>query len=272
MYSNSNSYAPSANELFVDIKDIIEQQFPRLDQDIIDDALAYARHQYIDVPLEYTDNQANEFFLNSVMERIRQHKRREYEALIAFMLARERHYTRPPLRSDRAQNFTSGFISLPNRPIEMIAEKLVEQNSNKFTQQSLQFPGNIKWLNGQVNIPQVLINIHNTKRMDKFWSLSDKLKKIIIYIEHILRLEMQIHYAVSDNLVLQFFDSISDLTQRNLNSNQLEMLLINSVIQIIRNSSLTPDEKTNFMSFFGETINNQDNYIHYQILSNNINL
>ena len=31
MYSTQHSYAPSADTLYVDIKDIIEQKFPRLE-------------------------------------------------------------------------------------------------------------------------------------------------------------------------------------------------------------------------------------------------
>jgi hypothetical protein len=45
-YRKSNDYAPSAEKLFVDIKDIIEQTFPELHQDIINDALHYGRIAY----------------------------------------------------------------------------------------------------------------------------------------------------------------------------------------------------------------------------------
>jgi hypothetical protein len=67
MFSTQHSYAPSADTLSVDIKDMIEQKFPILDQDIIDDAVAYARHQYTEYLLTEasevgSDREAETFF------------------------------------------------------------------------------------------------------------------------------------------------------------------------------------------------------------------
>jgi hypothetical protein len=98
-YQNSNGYAPSAQKLFVDIKDIIEQTFPTLHEDIIIYALDYGRNAYEEYlstgASEASDLEAKEFFLKSVMESIIEHNRREYETLIELMLLRERHNTSP---------------------------------------------------------------------------------------------------------------------------------------------------------------------------------
>ena len=63
---------------------------------------------------------------------------------------------------------------------------------------------------------------------------------------------------------IQIFDEMYNLSISTYNSNQLERLLIDSVSHIIRNSSLTPRDKTEFMRYFGETINNQDNFTYCQ--------
>jgi len=276
-YQNSNCYAPSAQKLFVDIKDIIEQTFPTLHEDIINDALDYGRNAYEEYlstgVSEASDLEAKEFFLRSVTERILEHNRREYKTLIELILVRERH-PRTPLRSDIAQDLTSGFISLPSRPTEMIADKIAEiseENRKKFTPQRLKFPPvdhYEKWYPRKITIPKVLID---TYRMDLFLSLSDKLQKQVIRIENILRDSLNYRNKnVRDNVFFQIFDEMYNLSISIYNSNELERLLIDSVSHIIRNSSLDSSQKLDFMRFFGETINNQDNYTYYRTVAKDI--
>ena len=275
-YSNSSGYAPSAQKLFVDIKDIIEQTFPRLNQDIIDDALTYGIHQYTEYLLTDdsevdSDEEAKEFFLNLVMKRILEHNRRQHDTLIAFMLAHQRHNTQNPLTVNQAlnQSFSSDLLTLPFPPgqLQKMVEPILEENRNKFTQQRLRFPEGI--LRKRVLIPEFL---KDTARIDQFWSLSDKLQKQVIRIGIIIRDIMNCRdINVLGNVFIQIFDEIYNLSISTSNSNQLERLLIDSVSHIIRNSSLTPRDKTEFMRYFGETINNQDNFTYYQAVSNNIN-
>ena len=69
-YPNSDSYAPSATTLSAKIKNIIEQQFPRLHPDIINNAINYATNEYqqylhnnILKYREVSDEEAANFFL-----------------------------------------------------------------------------------------------------------------------------------------------------------------------------------------------------------------
>ena len=130
-YSNSSGYAPSAQKLFVYIKDIIERTFPRLNQYIIDDALTYGIHQYTEYLLTDaskvdSDEEAEEFFLSLVMERILEHNIRQHDTLIAFMLAHQRHNTQTPLTVNQAfnQSFSSDLLTLPFPPGQL--QKMVE--------------------------------------------------------------------------------------------------------------------------------------------------
>ena len=45
-YKTQKSYAPTAQTLVSDVKYIIEQQFPILDQDIINDAINHSVNEY----------------------------------------------------------------------------------------------------------------------------------------------------------------------------------------------------------------------------------
>jgi hypothetical protein len=134
IYSNSSGYAPSAQKLFVYIKDIIERTFPRLNQYIIDDALTYGIHQYTEylltdaskVDSDEVTLDAEEFFLSLVMERILEHNIRQHDTLIAFMLAHQRHNTQTPLTVNQAfnQSFSSDLLTLPFPPGQL--QKMVE--------------------------------------------------------------------------------------------------------------------------------------------------
>jgi hypothetical protein len=255
---------------------MIEQKFPRLDQDIIDDALAYARHQYTDVPLAYTDQQAENFFLSSVMERIHERIRSRYDTLIELMLAQQRHYTRSPLRSDITHDLTSGFISLPSRPIEMIAEKIAEiaeENRNKLTPQRLQFPI-LKTPIQLSDVPTFLS--HNNDRINKFWSLGYKLKRQIIAIEQLTQDDSWTWDVFSTTWIpwrpdvkIKIFDEIYSLAQLNLNANVLERLILDSVMHILDESSVSEKQRINFIQSFENTINNQENRRYCRIYREN---
>ena len=148
MYWTQNSYAPSADTLYVDIKDIIEQRFPRLEQDIIDDAVDYGTNEYRAYLLTgaseiASDREAEVFFLNSVMERIRERGISERDAIIAFMLAKYRHNTAPlTVNKDLNQAFSSDLLTLQLLPgqLQKMFEPILEENRNKFTPQTIFFP------------------------------------------------------------------------------------------------------------------------------------
>jgi hypothetical protein len=266
MYQAQNGWRlVTVDTLYVDIKDMIEQKFPRLDQDIIDDALAYGRHQYTEVPLAYSDKQAENFFLNSVMERIHQRIderiKSEYDKLIELMLVRERN-PRTPLRSNIAQDFTSGFISLPSRPIEMIAEKIAEENRNKLIPQHLQFPI-VRYQLTSSETPSFFYHDNKGVKTKQFWSLNYKLKNQIIYMAKINK-----HWKT--HLLMKMFDEIYRLAQLNLNANVLERLIIDSVMRILNESSVPEDEMINFIQLFENTINNQENRRYCRIYQENL--
>ena len=278
MYLPQNSYAPSADTLYVDIKEVIEQKFPRLDQDIIDDAVAYARHQYTEYLLTEasevaSDREAETFFLRSVTERILEHNRREYDTLISLMLARERS-NQTPLRSNKAQDLTSGFISLPSRPIEMIAEKIAEiaaENRKKFTPQPLKFPL-VKYPIPISDVPPFLSS--DSYRINQFWSLSYKLKRQIIDMAK-LTIFLDKNWSVNwrPDLLIKMFDEIYRLAHLNLNANVLERSILESIMGIL--DSAFPRAKyirINFIERFLQTINNYENIGYcrrYQELASN---
>jgi hypothetical protein len=274
-YKKSNGYAPSAQKLFVDIKDIIEQTFPTLHEDIINDALDYGRIAYEEYlstgaskrDSEASDLEAKEFFLISVTERILEHNRREYDTLIELMLVRERHNT-ATLRSNKAQDLSSGFIALPSRPIQMVADKIVEENRKQFTQQTLRFPyPGSNPLGYRVDIPEIIRN--NPTRIEQFRSLSDKLQRQLARIEFNL---VNVSADVRDNLLVQIFDEMYNLSISTYNSNQLERLLIDNVSQIIRTSSLNREQKRLFFHYFTYTINNKDNHTYSQTVNDSFRL
>jgi len=135
-YLNSDGYAPSANTLSAKIKNIIEQQFPRLHQDIINDAIDYGTEEYrqysynniIDY-IRVSDEEAEEFFLNSVMKFILIHNRRQFKILTEFMLAYQRHHTQAPVTVD--SELSSGFLGLNSHQ----QQKIFEENRKGFIPQ-----------------------------------------------------------------------------------------------------------------------------------------
>ena len=287
MSAENNYRRVTSDTLSVDIKDIIEQKFPRLDQDIIDDAFSYGRHQYTGLPHLSSDEQAEQFFLNSVMERIHERIneriRSEYDTLIAFMLAHHRHNTQTPLTVNQALNpsFSSDLLTLPFPPgqLQKMFEPILEENRNKIIPQRLRFPPPPEEdFDEQVIIPEVLIDMNNPTRMDQFLSLSDKLQRQIIHIEDILTFYVSSIYDANitidlrENLLLHIFDEIYNLSISTSNSNQLERLIINSVSHIIRNSYLNGEQKRAFMEFFTYTINNQDNFTYCQTVKDSFRL
>ena len=253
MYRAQNGYRlVTVDTLYADIKDMIEQKFPRLDQDIIDDALAYARHQYTDVPLAYNDQ-----VMERIHQRIDERIQSEYDKLIELMLVRERN-----IRSDTAQDLTSGFISLPNRPIEMIAEKILEiaeENRNKLIPQHLQFPIVMRY---PITTPDFLYK--DRVKTKQFWSLNYKLRIQILYMEKIN------DYARWTSTIMKMFDEIYRLAQLNLNANVLERLILDSVMRILDESSLAVNERLNFIQLFENTINNQENIRYCRIYQENL--
>jgi len=135
-YLDSDGYAPSANTLSAKIKNIIEQQFPRLHQDIINDAIDYGTEEYKKYSynniIEYirvSDEEAEEFFFNSVMKFILINNRRQFEILTEFMLAYQRHHTQAPLRVN--SELSSGFLTLNSQH----QEKIFEENRKRFIPQ-----------------------------------------------------------------------------------------------------------------------------------------
>ena len=261
----SNAYAPLTEKLSVDIKDIIEQKFPRLEQEIIDDAVDYGTNEYREYLLSRasksaSDQQAKEIFLNSVMERIGEHNRRKNDTLIAFMLAKYRRNTAPlTVNQDVNLAFISDLLTLPLLPgqLQKTFEPIFEENRNKFIPQILQFPfpGNTD----KVIIPKIINRIPSKKEI--FWSLRSKLQRQLYHIDGVLRVLFvpSIPTHIRINLVFQILDEMYRLSQLNFNSNYIERLLITFVSKIIIESSLTKQQKRLFIHHFTWTINNQDN-------------
>jgi len=176
------------------------------------------------------------------------------------MLVRERH-PRTPLRSDIAQDLTSGFISLPSRPIEMIAEKILEiaeENRNKLIPQHLQFPIVMRY---PITTPDFLYK--DRVKTEQFWSLNYKLRRQILYME---KINDSARWA---GTIMKMFDEIYRLAQLNLNANVLERLILDSVMRILDESYLVVNERINFIHFFENTINNQENIRYCRIYQEN---
>lgn len=270
----SNAYAPLTEKLSVDIKDIIQQKFPRLEQEIIDDAVDYGTNEYREYLLSRasksaSDQQAKEIFLNSVMERIGEHNRRKNDTLIAFMLAKYRRNTAPlTVNKDVNLAFISDLLTLPLLPrqLQKTFEPIFEENRNKFIPQILQFPfpGNTD----KVIIPKIINRIPIKKEI--FWSLRSKLQRQLYHIDGVLRVLVvpSISTDVRKNLVFQILDEMYRLSQLNLNANHIERLLITFVSQIIRASSLNSEQKRLFIHHFTWTINNQDNITYCRRVEN----
>jgi hypothetical protein len=254
-------------EAFDKTKHIIEQRFPNLDQYIIDDAFKDAIFAFTNNPLVSEEDAKSEFFnvmMNSINER-----KIQPGTLTNLMLLRERSY-QMPLASNKAQDLTSAFMKLPSRPIEMIAEKLAEQ-ANKFNHNKLRFPRLPKKVDDI--IPVYIMFTKDPNRLNKYFYLNDKLREQLIYIERLLSIEpftsdypypipgdSRLNYNEKQNVQLQIFEEFYRLTKLNLNANELERLIIESVITIIRNSSMSREQMRHFILNFADTINNQENY------------
>ena len=264
-------------EAFEKTKHIMEQKFPNLDQYIIDDAFKDAVFAFTNKPIVSQEDANAEFFkvmMNSINER-----KIQPGPLTNLMLLRERSYkTEHPLTSSKAQDFTSAFMKLPSRPLEMIAEKLAEQQANKFNHNDLRFPGLSKVeLAKKVGdrIPVYISLTNDPNILNKYFYLNDKLREQLIYIERLLSTEpftsdypypghFELSFNERQNVQLQIFEEFYTLTKLNLNANKLERLIIESVIPIIRNSSMSREQMRHFMLNFADTINNPDNYKYCQ--------
>jgi hypothetical protein len=188
------------------------------------------------------------------------------------MLLRERSYkTEHPLTSSKAQDFTSAFMKLPSRPLEMIAEKLAEQ-ANKFKPQYFRFPRLPEVELAKKVEDRIPVYIRDEpNRLKKYFDLNDKLREQLIFIEQTVTTDpftyhhrnpghSELSFNETENVQLQIFEEFYRLTKLNLNANDLERLIIESLIPIIRNSSMSRQQMRHFMSSFSLTINNQENY------------
>jgi hypothetical protein len=261
-------------EAFDKTKHIMEQKFPNLDQYIIDDAFKDAIFAFTNNPPLSQEDAYAEFFkvmMNSINERKIQGTIQP-GTLTNLMLLRERSYkTEPPLTSSKAQDFTSAFMKLPSRPLEMIAEKLAEQ-ANKFKPQYFRFPRLPEVELAKKVEDRIPVYIRDEpNRLKKYFDLNDKLREQLIFIERTVTTypfhyrngipagHSELSYNEKENVQLEIFEEFYRLTKLNLNANELERLIIESVIRIIRNSPMSREQMRNFMSSFSLTINNQNN-------------
>ena len=252
-YKTQNSYAPSADTLSVDIKDKIEYYFPTLNKHIINDAVAHGTNEYIAYLLTEpsklaSDQEAEDFFFNSVMERIIEHNRREHETLMTLMLAQQRHFQSPLTPNS---DLSSGFLTLNSHQ----QDKIFEENRKKFIPMPPpRFP---RPDNKVIGYPEFMHT--DNIRITQFWSLRDKLKK---QFGAIVRLTSLWTRDVSYNILIDIFDEVYRLQLEDLNSNELERLIIESVSRIIRDSNLSRQQKRSFMLFFSNTINTPENIMY----------
>ena len=253
-YKTQNSYAPSADTLSVDIKDKIEYYFPTLNKHIINDAVAHGTNEYIAYLLTEpsklaSDQEAEDFFFNSVMERIIEHNRREHETLMTLMLAQQRHFQSPLTPNS---DLSSGFLTLNSHQ----QDKIFEENRKKFIPMPPpRFPRPGNKVTGYPNFLW-----RDKIRIPLFLSLRDKLKKQLGVIE---RLTTMWPTDVSENILIAIFDEVYRLQLQDLKSNDLERLIIESVSRIIRDSNyLSREKKRAFMLFFSSTINTPENIMY----------
>jgi hypothetical protein len=208
------------------------------------------------------------------MERIHERSRSGYDTLIALMIARERH-NQTRLRSNKAQDLSSGFIALPSRPIEMIAEKIAEiseENRKKLTPQLHRgFPADKYPIRV---VPSFLSS--DSDRINKFWTLSYKLQRQIIAIEKLTQDDSWTWDAFLTTWIpwrpdvkIKMFDAIYRLAQLNLNAIVLERLILDSVMRILDENSVPEKQRINFIQSFENTINNQENRRYCRIYQEN---
>jgi len=258
MFSHQYNYAPSANTLSVDIRDEIENTFPTLHADVINDAVQFGTQQYTSVPDTASDQEAKDFFLNSVMNYILNHlKQQQYNIISALMLLRERKRH----LSDTAQDFYSGIMSLQSRPAEMIADKFADIIADKipdtFTGRSPpRFPKQYRY-NVEGGYPDFLRR--DPGRIKSFSTLRNKLKQQLIVTERFAHAWT----PYDRDILIQIFDEVYNLQLIGLHSIQLERLIIDAVYLILRNNNnLSSKDKADFMFHFSSTINNEENIIY----------
>jgi len=247
-------YAPSANTLSADIRDEIEHTFPSLHPDVINNAVDFGRQQYVHYTDTGSDQEAKDFFLNAVTNYILNTLKEQYDTIYTLLLLRERDYqTETPLRSDIAQDLTSGFISLPSRPIEMIAEKIADTFTGR---RPPRFPKQYNVVSGYPDFLR-----RDRARIPQFSTLRNKLQQQLIVIERLASLWTP--YTFRHDILIQIFDAVYNLQFSGLHSIQLERSIIDAVHLILKNTNnLSSKQKADFMLHFSNTINNEENIIY----------
>jgi hypothetical protein len=248
VYKTQNSYAPSAQSLVSDVKHLIEHKFPRLEQDIINDAINHSVTKYniyIVHNISGSEQDAEAFFVNSVMERIRDHNRRQHDALIAFTIAHHRYQSNDDLTPN--SDLSSGFLTLNSHQ----QAKIFEENHKKFRPLPFRFPAS----NDTQRLETTPLFIGGD-RIDKFKSLNNTLRKQLVKIDELTNYWRR---RTDIDLKIQIFDTIYYLAQQNLHAIVLEMEIILTINNILENSDIPPRDKRCFMHLLGSTINNERN-------------
>ena len=271
----------SSLEIFDNIKHIIEQKFPELDQDIINDVYNDSKIEYVSFlrnNKRVSDQHAKSVFLGLMIDNINKRRKRAIEThniLLAYMLAQQRHFQSPTGNKSANSDLSSDLLTLTSR----VQETIFEQNSKNFTKQHLRFPR--YKTSGEEDNPLIpryktiaeeenpvlpkYINVTDKNKLNKYFYLNDKLRQQLLVIED---LTSEWSNNESHSIQLQIFDEFYRLTQLKLNANDLERLIIESVSHIIRNSSLTREQMINFMRVFGKTINDKNNFTYFQKVAN----
>jgi hypothetical protein len=243
----SDSYAPSAQTLFVKFKEIIELQFPNLPQNIIDNAVNYGTNQYtafLNNNPTVSDQQAEDYFFEAVMANILIHNKREHDKLIAFMLAHQRHNEGSGYLTCTSP-ISSHILDLPSRSLKAIHKAY----SDNFT------PRPLRTLPTAHMRP--LLYLDRVDDEAKFLSLSNTIKDKLMYID---KLAYDWDPNENRNIQLQIFNVFYNLAEHNLNANVFERALIDRVDMIIEYSSLSREVKYGFMYFFRNIIRTKDNF------------
>jgi hypothetical protein len=183
------------------------------------------------------------------MERILEHNRREHETLMTLMLAQQRHFQSPLTPNS---DLSSGFLTLNSHQ----QDKIFEENRKKFIPMP---PPRFPRPDNEVIVGCPEFMYKDNIRITQFWSLRDKLKK---QFWQIVRLTSLWTRDVRDNILIDIFDEVYRLQLEDLNSNERERLIIESVSRIIRDSNLSREQKRAFMLFFSSTINTPENIMY----------
>jgi hypothetical protein len=248
VYKTQNSYAPSAQTLVSDVKHVIEHKFPRLEQDIINEAINHSVTKYniyIGHNKSVSEQDAEAFFFNSVMERIGDHNRRQHDALIAFTIAHHRYQSNDYLTPN--SDLSSGFLTLNSHQ----QAKIFEENHKKFRPLPIRFPAS----NDTRRLETTPFFLRGD-RIDRFKSLNNTLQKQVVKIDELTNYWMRL---TDIDLKIQIFDKIYYLAKQNLYAIALEREIILSINNILENSDIHPRDKRCFMHLLGATINNERN-------------